>query len=160
MVVLYWSVSEGIKDLLQQGLNSLIFRGLDFWIHQNHCVFVGVPPNMVGALLLVEEEEVQLWGMLECERSRCWVSLHLVVRLCCVMVMMLLNASWELKGCECVYFGVSTHFLFFNINIWSYPTCSRKKYLYSITNTEYWSWIFIQFMYHIKQSKLDLHLDF
>lgn len=79
------------------------------------------------------------------------------------MVVTLSSVSWELKGYECEYFGVSPFLSSFFFNTKIQLSCvfkTKKKELYSTTNLENWFRMSIEFMYHIKQSQLDLQLDF
>lgn len=48
---------------VRKGLNSLIILGAwTIWTHQNDCVFNGIAPCLVTALILVKEE-AQLWKL-------------------------------------------------------------------------------------------------
>jgi hypothetical protein len=50
-------------ELMRQGINSLIIlRAWTIWNHHNGCVFDGVAPNLVGALIAAGEERC-LWSM-------------------------------------------------------------------------------------------------
>lgn len=91
-------------------------RGLDFWIHQNHCVFDGFPQAWLLRLNACRRRVAALghgWGA---GALTVRVPLHLVIRSCLVMVVMLSSVSWDVKGYECLLLVFSLS-LFFNTRI-------------------------------------------
>jgi hypothetical protein len=57
------TASNRVESQAKEGLNSIIILGAwSIWIHQNWCVFDGIPSNLNGVLSVLIEE-MHLWSV-------------------------------------------------------------------------------------------------